>query len=99
MESLFDNWPVIAILGTFITWMYKVQNDQIKRMREDFIKLEAKYEQLENKFDVLKKSESKWYKISQWLIGLILRNKQCKNGSECSVYKEFSQDAEKNGIL
>ena len=99
MENLLDNWPMFAIFGAFMSWGYKILNDQIKRTRADFDTLKSEHQQLKSDFDALKKSEWKWYQKYQWLVGVVLRNKNCTNGHECTIYKQFTDESDKNGVI
>jgi FtsZ-binding cell division protein ZapB len=86
--------PLASILvsGGISYWVYKTLSWKVKEQAQTIIRLEKE-------IDKLKDNEQTIRTKYMHVVAMILKNKQCNDGKDCTIFKKYIELIEKEGAI
>ena len=92
LNSILTPLASIIVSGGISYWVYKTLSWKVKEQADTIVRLEKEVDKLK---DTEKALKTKYMHV----VAMILKNKQCSNGYECTVFKKYIELIEKEGAI
>ena len=82
----------VIVSGGISWWIYKTLSWKVKEQSQTILRLEKEIEKLKDNEHLI---STKYMKV----VAMILRNKSCSNGAECTIFSKYVEMIEREGAI